>query len=291
MRCCASLSRIAGSEEAAQHAARAEQNAPVLETHDRFGRRIDHIELDPSWYWLLSQGYEHGIHALPWQQPKHGAHTVRASLAYLWAQLNMGVMTPLSTTLSAIELVASQPALSARWYDALVSDSPVDGALAGITTTEKQGGTDLWQNSTGAEDAGDGTYALTGHKWFCSYPPCDVFITLARTDAGLSCFLFESNDAGFRVQRLKRKLGTCSLPSAEVEFDGVRAYPIGEPGTGLQMIMSMINLGRFECVMAPSALMRIALIQAIHHTRHRQILGKRLCDQPVMESVLADLAL
>lgn len=289
-RCCA-LSRIAGSRVAAEHAARAERNEPYLETHDRFGSRIDHIELDPSWYWLLDQGYQHGLHALPWQTNQPGAHTVRASLAYLWAQLDMGVMTPLSTTLSALDLVAGQPAVAARWYERLVSDSSARGALAGITTTEKQGGTDLWRNSTHAEDIGDDTFLLTGHKWFCSYPPCDVFITLARTEAGLSCFLFESGDPGFRVQRLKRKLGTRSLPSAEIEFDGVQAHLIGHSGDGLQMIMSMINLGRFECVMAAAALMRVALVQAIHHTRHRHVLGKRLCDQPLMESVLADLAL
>jgi putative acyl-CoA dehydrogenase len=181
--------------------------------------------------------------------------------------------------------------LVAEWEPRLTRPSYEHGALAGMAMTEKQGGSDVRANTTRAEPAGDGTYEITGHKWFCSYPRCDVFLTLAQAPGGLSCLLFESSDPGFRIQRLKDKLGTRSLPSSEVEFHGVRGRLIGEEGRGVRTIIRMVNHTRLDCLIGSAASMRWGLAQAVHHARHRSAFGALLAEQPLMQNVLADLAI
>src|SRR5919107_1808894 len=281
---------LAGSAEAAEPSNRAERNEPILRTHDRYGNRIDEVELDPSWHWSLRQAIEREIHCLPWRDPQPGAHTVRAALMVVWSQVGSGVMCPVSMTYAAIPALRENPELAAEWEPRLTRPSYDEGALAGMAMTEKQGGSDVRANTTRAEPAGDGTYEITGHKWFCSYPPCDVFLTLAQAPAGLSCFLFEGRDPSFRIQRLKDKLGTRSLPSSEVEFHGVRGRLIGEEGRGVQTIIRMVNHTRLDCLIGSAAGMRWGLAQAVHHARHRSAFGKLLADQPLMKNVLADLA-
>jgi putative acyl-CoA dehydrogenase len=281
---------LAGSPEALEHADRAERNEPILRTHDRYGHRIDEVELDPSWHWSLRQAIEREIHALPWRDPQPGAHVVRAGLFVLWSQVGSGVMCPVSMTYAAIPPLRQNAELAAEWEPRLTKPSYADGALAGMAMTEKQGGSDVRANTTRAEPAGDGTYEITGHKWFCSYPSCDVFLTLAQAPAGLSCFLFEGRDPGFRIQRLKDKLGTRSLPSSEVEFQGVRGRLIGEEGRGVATIIRMVNHTRLDCLLGSTASMRWGLAQAVHHARHRSAFGKLLAEQPAMQNVLADLA-
>jgi putative acyl-CoA dehydrogenase len=282
---------LAGTPEALEHSERAERNEPILRTHDRYGHRIDRVELDPSWHWCLRQAIEREIHSLPWRDPQPGAHVVRAALMFVWSQVNAGVMCPVSMTYSAIPALRESPKLAAEWEPRLTRPSYDDGALAGMAMTEKQGGSDVRANTTHAEPAGDGVYELTGHKWFCSYPPCEVFLTLAQTPAGLSCFLFESSDPGFRIQRLKDKLGTRSLPSSEVEFHGVQARLVGEEGRGVQTIIRMVNHTRLDCLIGSAASMRWGVAQAVHHARHRSAFGKLLVEQPAMLNVLADLAI
>jgi putative acyl-CoA dehydrogenase len=281
---------LAGSPEALEHAERAERNEPILRTHDRYGHRIDQVDLDPSWHWCLRQAIEREIHSLPWRDPKPGAHVVRAALMFVWSQVNAGVMCPVSMTYSAIPALRESPELAAEWEPRLTKPSHADGALAGMAMTEKQGGSDVRANITRAEPAGDGSYEITGHKWFCSYPPCDVFLTLAQAPAGLSCFLFESSDPGFRIQRLKDKLGTRSLPSSEAEFHGVRGRLVGEEGRGVQTIIRMVNHTRLDCLIGSAASIRWGVAQAVHHARHRSAFGKLLAQQPAMQNVLADLA-
>jgi putative acyl-CoA dehydrogenase len=281
---------LAGSPEALEHSERAERNEPILRTHDRYGHRIDQVELDPSWHWSLRQAIEREIHSLPWRDPQPGAHVVRAGLFVLWSQVGSGVMCPVSMTYAAIPALRENAELAAEWEPRLTRNSYDDGALAGMAMTEKQGGSDVRANTTRAEPAGDGTYELTGHKWFCSYPPCDVFLTLAQAPGGLSCFLFEGRDPGFRIQRLKDKLGTRSLPSSEVEFHGVRGRLIGEEGRGVATIIRMVNHTRLDCLLGSTASMRWGLVQAVHHARHRSAFGKLLAEQPAMQNVLADLA-
>ncbi len=281
---------LAGSPEALEHAERAERNEPILRTHDRYGNRIDEVELDPSWHWSLRQAVEREIHSLPWRDPQARCPHRARGLFVVWSQAGSGVMCPVSMTYAAIPALRTTPELAEEWEPRLTKPSYEDGALAGMAMTEKQGGSDVRANTTRAEPAGDGTWEITGHKWFCSYPPCDVFLTLAQTSAGLSCFLFEGSDPGFRVQRLKDKLGTRSLPSSEVEFHRVRGRLIGEEGRGVAAIIRMVNHTRLDCLLGSTASMRWGLTQAVHHARHRSAFGKLLAEQPAMQNVLADLA-
>jgi putative acyl-CoA dehydrogenase len=183
------------------------------------------------------------------------------------------------------------PDLAEQWEPRLTDSDYERGALGGMAMTEKQGGSDVRANTTRAEPAGGDEYELTGHKWFCSYPSCDVFLTLAQAPGGLSCFLFEGTDPGFRIQRLKDKLGTRSLPSSEVEFHGVRGRLVGEEGRGVPTIIRMVNHTRLDCLIGSAAGMRWGTAQAIHHARHRSTFGRLLAEQPLMRNVLADLAI
>jgi putative acyl-CoA dehydrogenase len=281
----------AGSVEALEHGRRAERNQPVLQTHDRFGNRIDEVGLDPSWHWLLSGAVERGIHSLPWSDSQPGAHVVRAALFALWSNANAGVMCPVSMTYAAVPALRDgAPELAAQWEPRLTSNDYRYGALAGMAMTERQGGSDVRANITRAEPAGDGSYALYGHKWFCSYPPCDVFLVLAQAPGGLSCFLVQRG-AGMEFQRLKDKLGTRSLPSSEVEFAGIQARLIGEEGRGVPAIIRMVNHTRLDCLLGSTTGLRRGTLEAIHHARHRSAFGVALVDQPAMQNVLADLAI
>ncbi len=282
---------VAGGAEAREHARRAERNVPVLHTHDRYGNRIDAVELDSSWHWLLRGAVERGMSGLPWREPRHGAHVVRAAMFTIWGQLDGGVMCPVSMTYAAVPALRDGSVdLAAQWEPRLTAFDYDAGALAGMAMTERQGGSDVRANITRAQDAGDGWYELHGHKWFCSYPPCDVFLVLAQAPAGLSCFLVERG-AGMEFQRLKDKLGTRSLPSAELEFRGARARLLGEEGRGVQTIIRMVNHTRLDCMLGSVSVYRRGVTEAIHHARHRMAFGARLVEQPAMQNVLADLAL
>ena len=281
---------VAGSAEAQEHGRRAERNEPRLLTHDRFGHRVDQVDLDPSWHWLLRGAVEREIHALPWRDPKPGAHVARAALELLWTQANAGVMCPVSMTYSAVPALRADPVLAAEWEPRLTIPDYERGALCGMAMTEKQGGSDVRANITRAEPAGDGWWQLHGHKWFCSYPPCEVFLVLAQAPGGLSCFLLERGP-GMEFQRLKDKLGTRSLPSSEVEFRGAAARMLGEEGRGVATIIEMVTHTRLDCVIGSAAGMRRGVAEAVWHARHRSAFGARLCEQPLMRNVLADLAL
>lgn len=290
---------VAGSVEALEHSRRAERNLPVLRTHDRFGNRIDEVELDPSWHWLLRGAIERELHGLPWRSPQPGGHVVRAALFTLWGNANDGVMCPVSMTYAAIPaLRGGAPGLAADWEPRLTLPDYDRGALAGMAMTERQGGSDVRANITRAEPVdgarGEATpgdlYELYGHKWFCSYPPCDVFLVLAQAPAGLSCFLVERGP-GMEFQRLKDKLGTRSLPSSEVEFHGAHGRLLGEEGRGVPAIIKMVNHTRLDCLLGATTGIRRGTVEAIHHARHRSAFGTQLVDQPAMRNVLADLAM
>jgi len=285
---------IAGSVEATQHGRRAERNEPRLTTHDRYGNRIDAVELDPSWHWLLGGAVSRSIHSLPWREPQPGAHVVRAAMFMLWSNADAGVMCPVSMTYAAVPALRdAAPDLAAEWEPRLTAPDYAQGALAGMAMTERQGGSDVRANITRAEPAGGDTYELHGHKWFCSYPPCAVFLVLAQVggrDGLLSCFLVERGP-GMEFQRLKDKLGTRSLPSSEVEFRGARARLVGEEGRGVPAIIRMVNHTRLDCLLGSTTSIRRGTLEAIHHARHRTVFGALLADQPAMRNVLADLAL
>src|SRR5438105_563472 len=279
-----------GSVETREHSRRAERNAPILRTHDRFGNRIDEVELDPSWHWLLRGAIEREIHSLPWRSDVTGGHVVRGVLFMLYGNGNDGVMCPVSMTYAAVKALRdAAPHLAAEWEPRLTKPDYETGALAGMAMTERQGGSDVRANITRAHPVGDDVYEIHGHKWFCSYPPCDVFLVLAQAPGGLSCFLIERGP-GMEFQRLKDKLGTRSLPSSEVEFHGIQGRLIGEEGRGVPAIIKMVNHTRLDCLLGGATGLRRGTLEAMHHTRHRSAFGKLLAEQPAMRNVLADLA-
>jgi len=282
---------VAGSVEALEHGRRAERNVPELRTHDRYGNRIDQVELDPSWHWLLRGAVEREIHSLPWRaDTPSGGHVVRAGLFMLWGHTNAGVMCPVSMTYAAVPALRDgAPDLAAEWEPRLILGDYERGSLAGMAMTERQGGSDVRANITRADPVSDGVYELFGHKWFCSYPPCAVFLVLAQAPGGLSCFLVERGP-GMEFQRLKDKLGTRSLPSSEVEFRGVHGRLVGEEGRGVPAIIRMVNHTRLDCLLGAATGMRRGTVEAMHNARHRSAFGARLVDQPAMQNVLADLA-
>ena len=284
------IGQMAGSAETQEHGLRAERNEPRLITHDRYGNRVDQIDLDPSWHWLLRHAIENEMAALPWREPGPGATVVRSALFMMWSGASSGVMCPVSMTYAAVPALRANPGLAAEWEPRLIAADYDNGALCGMAMTEKQGGSDVRANITTADPVGNGEYEINGHKWFCSYPPCDIFLTLAQTEEGLGCFLVEPGP-GFEVQRLKDKLGTRSLPSSEVEFHSLRGRLIGEEGRGIQTILEMVNHTRLDCILGSASGMRQAVAQAVNHCRHRRSFGATLVEHPAMLNVLADLAL
>ncbi len=282
---------VAGGVEALGHGRRAERNEPRLITHDRYGNRVDEVELDPSWHWLLGGAVNRAIHGLPWREPRPGAHVVRAAMFMLWGNACDGVMCPVSMTYAAVPALRDgAPELAAEWEPRLTSTDYEQGALAGMAMTERQGGSDVRANITRAEPLGDGAYEIHGHKWFCSYPPCDVFLVLAQAPGGLSCFLVQRGP-GMEFQRLKDKLGTRSLPSSEVEFRGIEGRLVGEEGRGVPAIIRMVNHTRLDCLLGATTGLRRGTLEAIHHARHRSAFGGLLVDHAAMRNVLADLAI
>ncbi len=294
-----------GSEPVIRWGFEANQNPPVLQTHDRFGNRRDEVEFHPAWHELMRLSMEYKLHSLPWSEPRPGAHVARAALLLLAGQDEAGHTCPLSMTCASIPALREQPDLAREWEPRIVqsqydprflSAAQKHSALIGMAMTEKQGGSDVRANRTVAAPIGNGEYLLTGHKWFCSAPMCDAFLVLAQAPGGLSCFLLPrwtpSNERNrFFLQRLKQKLGNRSNASSEVEFDNAWARIIGPEGRGIATIMHMVNHTRLDCALGSAALMRQALTQAIHHARHRKAFGRLLIHQPAMQNVLADLSL
>jgi putative acyl-CoA dehydrogenase len=299
------LGRAAGSAEVAEQARLANEHSPVLRTYDRTGHRIDEVEFHPAWHQLMATAVSHGLHATPWASAQPGAHVARAAKFYVWTQAEAGHGCPISMTYSVVPALRHAPDLAAR-FEPLLTASSYDpglrapeskrGLLAGMAMTEKQGGSDVRANTTRAEPAGDGSYLITGHKWFCSAPMCDLFLILAQAPGGLTCFLLprvlpDGSRNQMRIQRLKDKLGNRSNASSEVEFADAVAWPVGEPGRGVPTIIEMVSSTRLDCVLGSAAGMRQACAEAAHHAGHRRVFGVRLVDQPAMAAVLADLTL
>jgi putative acyl-CoA dehydrogenase len=295
--------------EPQQWAVQANTYPPVLRTHDRFGRRIDEVEYHPAYYNLMQLAVSHELHALPWRDPRPGAHVARAALFFLQSQIEQGHGCPISMTYSILPALRHQPELAAEWEPRIVSNQydprslPANekrGVICGMAMTEKQGGSDVRANTTRAVALGKGgpggEYSITGHKWFCSAPMSDAFLILAQSEKGLSCFLLprwkpDGTRNHILVQRLKDKLGNRSNASSEVEYDQAWARMVGEEGRGVPTIIEMVNHTRLDCVIGVAATIRQALVQALHHCTHRSAFGKRLIEQPLMQNVLADLAL
>ncbi|HZZ45518.1 MAG TPA: acyl-CoA dehydrogenase family protein [Pseudonocardia sp.] len=296
---------LVGSEQAREHARLANAHKPVLHGWDRYGNRVDEVEYHPSWHWLMEASISAGNTAGPWA-PDAGpqAHATRAASFYLMSQLEQGHCCPITMTYAAIpalrnnpELAASyEPGLRSRTYSpGLAEPTGKPGLLAGMSMTEKQGGSDVRTGTTVAKPAPDGSYRLVGHKWFTSAPMNDVFLTLAQAPEGLTCFVLprilpDGSRNPMRFQRLKDKLGNQSNASAEVEYQDAVGWRLGDEGRGVRTIIDMVTMTRLDCVLGSTSIMRIALSEATHHAAHRTAFGRRLADWPLMQAVLAELA-
>jgi putative acyl-CoA dehydrogenase len=299
------LGRLAGSARAQELGRQANENPPRLRTHDRFGHRVDEVEFHPAWHELMTVAVRHGLHGAPWRDARPGAHVARAAGFYVWGAAEAGHTCPVSMTYAIVPALRHAPGLASR-FEPLLAAPEYDfglrppetkrGLLAGMSMTEKQGGSDVRANTTQAVPAGPGEYLLTGHKWFTSAPMGDLFMVLAQAPGGLSCFLLprvrpDGTRNGMHLQRLKDKLGNRSNASAEVEYDEALAWLVGEEGRGVRTIIEMVNVTRLDCVLGTATGMRTGLTMAAHHAAHRMAFGRNLAGQPLMAAVLADLAI
>lgn len=299
------LGRRCGSAEVIDWGVQANRAPPVLDTHDRYGRRIDEVTFHPAYHQLMDLGLGAGLASSAWGGTPSG-HLLHAAILFLTGQADSGTSCPMTMTYASVAALQADPAAGEPWirgvlsgrYDPAVRPAGEKaGVTIGMAMTEKQGGSDVRANTTRAEPVGeDGWYALTGHKWFCSAPMCDAFLTLAYAPGGLTCFVLPrwlpdgTRNAGFRVMRLKDKMGDRSNASSEVEYHGALAQRLGEEGRGVATIIRMVQHTRLDCVVGSALQMRGALAQAVWHAAHRTAFQKRLIDQPMMAAVLTDLA-
>jgi putative acyl-CoA dehydrogenase len=286
----------------------ANEHPPRLRTFDRYGHRIDEVEFHRAWHDLMDLAVRHELHSLPWTSAEPAAHVARTAMYLTATQAEGGFACPITMTFAAVPALRAQPELAAAWEPLLTAaayDPELAGggrakssALCGMAMTEKQGGSDVRANTTVARAVGGGgggaEYELTGHKWFCSAPMCDLFLVLAQAEEGLSCFalpriLPDGGRNAFAIQRLKDKLGNRSNASSEIELQGAWARMVGEPGRGVATIIEMVGHTRLDCVIGTAAGMRWGVANATWHAAHRSAFGRRLVEQPLMRNVLADL--
>jgi putative acyl-CoA dehydrogenase len=297
-----------GSAAMFEAARLANENTPRLRTFDTKGFRRDVVEFHPAYHQLMAESVRDGMHASTWSPDgsRAGApsEVARAARYFMEAQVENGHQCPITMTRACVGALALEPALltqligkiTSRIYDPrFIPWWEKNGITLGMGMTEKQGGTDVRANTTTAIAGHDG-YAITGHKWFMSAPMCDAFLVLAQASGGLTCFLMprfrpDGSVNALRLQRLKDKLGNRSNASSEVEFAEAFAWRVGEEGRGVRTIIEMVQLTRVDCIIGSAGMMRMALAQAVHHTRYRTVFQKKLADQPMMRTLTADMAL
>ncbi|MHA7849673.1 acyl-CoA dehydrogenase family protein [Roseovarius sp.] len=291
-----------GTAEMQEAGMQANRHPPELLAFDAGGRRLDEVRYHPDYHRLLETGLSAGYAAIPWDGGA-GGHATHAAMVYLTTQIEPGICCPMTMTYAAVPALKADADLFAAWVPKLIARA-YDGAVRpmarkpgltmGMAMTEKQGGSDLRATVTRAVPDGD-AYRLRGHKWFCSAPMSDGFLTLAQAPGGLTCFVvprwLDHGRNAIRLQRLKDKLGNRANASAEIEYDGALAYRLSPEGEGIHTIIEMVHHTRLDTAMAPAGLMRAALDRAAHWARHRSAFDARLIDQPLMRAVLADLAL
>lgn len=303
------LGAAAGEAAWQEHAYLANKHEPVLKSHDRFGHRIDAVEFHPSYHALMGLAFGSGVHSLAWTANRPGAHAARAALSYLWNQIENGVGCPTGMAYSSIPSLRRVTAIRDHWEDKVLAEGydarpiPVtekSAATIGMALTEKQGGSDLRANATRAIAVNGGgpggEYRLAGHKWFCSAPMSDAFLTLAQTENGPSCFfvprsLPDGTRNRFFIQRLKDKCGNRANASSEIEYDDTYAVLIGDEGRGVRAAIEMAHLTRLDFAVGSAGLMRWALSLTLHHTHNRRTFQRVLAEHPMMSNVLADLCL
>jgi putative acyl-CoA dehydrogenase len=282
---------------------------PVLETHDRYGHRIDEVVYHPAYHELMASSVAQGLTGSPWAEPGPGAQVARAAGIFLMTQVEAGHGCPITMTFASVPTLRKQPEIAREWLPKVLSReydprnvpyTEKQSVTLGMAMTEKQGGSDVRRNSTRAYPIGrpgpGREYELVGHKFFVSAPMCDAFLMLAQTEGGLSCFLVprwraDGSKNPLQVLRLKDKMGNVSNASSETELRGALGWLIGDEGRGVANILEMVALTRFDCLVASAGGMRGHMSQIIHHASHRQAFGEFLDRQPLMQNVLADLEL
>jgi putative acyl-CoA dehydrogenase len=300
---------LAGAAQTIDLGFRANSNKPVFNTHDRFGHRIDEVDFHPAYHQLMSMALENGLHSSPWASPGEGAHVARAARYYMHSQVEAAHCCPVTMTFAAVPSLRKQPELAREWEQKILANrydprnlphTDKSSVTIGMAMTEKQGGSDVRANTTRAFPVAGGgpgqAHELVGHKWFVSAPMCDAFLVLAQAPGGLSCFLMprwrpDGTKNPWQIQRLKNKMGNVANASSEAELRGALAWMVGEEGRGVRTIIEMVAMTRFDCMIGSAAGMRQAVAQATHHCRHRSAFGATLIDQPLMQNVLADLAI
>ncbi len=300
----AHVGRLTGLDETFEKAGQANRHGPELRAFDRHGMRINAVEFHPAYHDLMDLAISNKVHNFAWHYEGNAGHVGQSVLTYMFSQPEGGVMCPMAMTYSVVPSLRMAPFVAQEWMPRILStqydrrDIPVEektGAMIGMFMTEKQGGSDVRANSTVAVPDGDG-YLLTGHKFFCSAPMSDAFLVLANTDGmGISCFLvprwrLDGTRNNLFIQRMKDKLGNKSNASTEMEFQDTYGVMVGEEGRGVRTIIEMVIGNRLYCAMSSAGIMRQALVQALHHTSHRSAFQKRLIQQPLMQNVLADMA-
>ena len=300
----AHVGRLTGLDETFEKAGQANRHEPELRAFDRYGMRINAVEFHPAYHDLMDLAISNKVHNFAWHYEGNAGHVGQSVLTYMFSQPEGGVMCPMAMTYSVVPSLRMAPFVAQEWMPRVLStqydrrDIPVEektGAMIGMFMTEKQGGSDVRANSTVAVPDGDG-YLLTGHKFFCSAPMSDAFLVLANTDGmGISCFLvprwrLDGTRNNLFIQRMKDKLGNKSNASTEMEFQDTYGVMVGEEGRGIRTIIEMVIGNRLYCAMSSAGIMRQALVQALHHTSHRSAFQKRLIQQPLMQNVLADMA-
>jgi putative acyl-CoA dehydrogenase len=294
----------AGTAKVREWGRQANENPPQLKVFDARGRRLDEIEYHPTYHQLMSLGLDNGVSARAWTHSNSG-HIAHSALLQMMSWADTGVVCPMSMTYAVVPVLQADEWASQHWLPGVIAGkydgscqpaSKKSGLTLGMAMTEKQGGSDLRANTTRAKVSKNGEAELIGHKWFCSAPMSDAFLTLAYEDSGLSCFLTpkwrpDGTRNAIEIQRLKDKMGDRSNASSEIEYRGAWAQRIGEPGRGIATIINMAHHTRFDCVSGSAAGMRKAVKLAHHHVSYRTAFQRTLIDQPLMQNTLADLAL
>jgi putative acyl-CoA dehydrogenase len=300
----AHVGHLAGLDETFEKANQANRYGPELQAFDRNGMRINAVAFHPAYHDLMDLAISNKVHNFAWHHEGNAGHLGQSVLTYMFSQPEGGVMCPMAMAYSVVPSLRMAPTVAEEWMPRILSteydrrDIPANektGAMIGMFMTEKQGGSDVRANSTMAQPDGDG-YLLIGHKFFCSAPMCDAFLVLANTKSmGISCFLVprwrpDGTRNNLFIQRMKDKLGNKSNASTEMEFQDTWGVMVGEEGRGIRTIIEMVTGNRLYCAMSSAGIMRQALVRALHHTSHRSAFQKRLIQQPLMQNVLADMA-
>ena len=299
------LGDITGSTEVQEWVRRAHQYPPELMQYDGRGHRIDEVVFDQSWHNLMAMGFKSQAHCLGWNDSSAGSSVTRAGLWYLLNEADQSILCPIGMTHDSFPVMQVDKDIAAEWGP-LVTSSDYDprnvpvtekkGAVIGMSLTEQVAGTDLRNLETVATRSGtEGEYLLNGLKWFYSAPQADASIVLAKTKKGISCFLMprfrpDGTRNSIYIRRLKTKVGDKANASSEVSLVNAWARIIGQEGQGFDIMFRMIKHSRSDAGIASGAMMHHATSQALHYASQRQVFGSSLVSMPLMENVLADLA-